>query len=323
MSCIITYKGQKYSEEQFKEYFINNKQEFTTSIIKNKDVIDSFKRKMEGIDYVFSQSPELASIGSKAQYLQYLSTIFKTSKVKDIVYHGTDAEFDKFNKELSGNKTGWAKDNKGIHFVNNKIAAETYTKSKEDGYGYLALWIYLKKDAKSGKSLTKEEFNNILSDNTKLANTLEGAHYFSAIGIDTITFEQYDKWAKLFEKDEKLNYYSRNNLDEILKSVTEKYKNKRANVKSVILNIKNPLVYDSKGKRYVHEIKDIYSKLKNENDGIIVKNTLDRLNDDIGFEDDIQVVFEPEQIHILGSKQDIEGFENFIKTDEQKKKCPF
>ena len=88
MSCVITYKGQKYSEEQFKEYFINNKQEFATSIAKNKDVIDSFKRKMEGIDFVFSQSPELASIGSKAQYLQYLSTIFKTSKVKDIVYRG-------------------------------------------------------------------------------------------------------------------------------------------------------------------------------------------------------------------------------------------
>ena len=35
------------------------------------------------------------------------------------------------------------------------------------------------------------------------------------------------------------------------------------------------------------------------------------------------VVFEPEQIHILGSKQDIEGFENFIKTDEQKRKCLF
>lgn len=97
MSCIITYKGQKYSEEQFKEYFINNKQEFVTSIAKNKDVIDSFKRKMEGIDFVFSQSPEIASIGSKAQYLQYLSTIFKTSKVKDIVYHGTDKKFDVFD----------------------------------------------------------------------------------------------------------------------------------------------------------------------------------------------------------------------------------
>ncbi len=54
--CIITYKGQKYSEEQFKEYFINNKQEFTTFIAKNKDVMDSFKRKMEGINFVFSQS---------------------------------------------------------------------------------------------------------------------------------------------------------------------------------------------------------------------------------------------------------------------------
>ena len=62
MSCVITYKGQKYSEEQFKEYFINNKQEFATSIAKNKDVIDSFKRKMEGIDFVFSQSPELAAL---------------------------------------------------------------------------------------------------------------------------------------------------------------------------------------------------------------------------------------------------------------------
>lgn len=38
MSCIITYKCKKYSEEQFKEYFINNKQEFATSVI-NKGYI--------------------------------------------------------------------------------------------------------------------------------------------------------------------------------------------------------------------------------------------------------------------------------------------
>lgn len=100
MSCIYKYKGQKYSEEQFKEYFINNKQEFATSIAKNKDVMDSFKRKMEGIDFVFSQSPELASVGSKAQYLQYLSTIFPNSKVKDIVYHHSDTKITEFKKEF-------------------------------------------------------------------------------------------------------------------------------------------------------------------------------------------------------------------------------
>ena len=116
MSCIITYKGKKYSEEQFKEYFINNKQEFATPIAKNKDVIDSFKRKMEGIDYVFSQSPELASIGSKAQYLQYLSTIFKTSKVKDIVYHKTPFSFEKFEKPIEDRKLNKGNKSDAIFF---------------------------------------------------------------------------------------------------------------------------------------------------------------------------------------------------------------
>ena len=88
MSCIITYKGNKYTQEQFKEYISSNKNEFSHIIASNKNVMASFKKRMEDIDYVFSQSPELASIGTKAQYLQYLSTIFKTSKVKDIVYHG-------------------------------------------------------------------------------------------------------------------------------------------------------------------------------------------------------------------------------------------
>ena len=30
---------------------------------------------------------------------------------------------------------------------------------------------------------------------------------------------------------------------------------------------------------------------------------------------DIYVVFEPEQIHILGSKQDIEGFKKYVEKD--------
>lgn len=115
MSCIITYKGKQYSEEQFKEYFINNKNEFATSISKNKDVIDSFKRKMEAIDGVFKDSPELAAIGSKAQYMQYLSTIFKTSKVKDIVYHtNTRGRIENFNS------------NKGLFVTPTWELAKTY-----------------------------------------------------------------------------------------------------------------------------------------------------------------------------------------------------
>jgi hypothetical protein len=43
----------------------------------------------KGIDYVFEQNPELASIGTKEQYSAYLEIIFPESKFRDIVYHGT------------------------------------------------------------------------------------------------------------------------------------------------------------------------------------------------------------------------------------------
>ena len=47
MSCIIKYKGQKYSEEQYKEYFINNKQEFDFSFEfsdKEQEIVDKYSK---------------------------------------------------------------------------------------------------------------------------------------------------------------------------------------------------------------------------------------------------------------------------------------
>jgi hypothetical protein len=194
MSCVITYKEKQYSEKQFKEYFINNKNEFVTSIIKNKDVMDSFKRKMEAIDGVFKDSPELAAIGTKAQYMQYLSTIFPDSKVKDIVYHQGKEDFEKFD----------------------------LSKSTESPVIYFSYY---------------KPTTSIFGDKTK----------------------------------------------------------------SLILNFKNPFIekdslqYDSLEQTY----KDKF--VEEGYDAIITPN-------------EIGVAFEPEQIHILGTKQDIEGFKEFVKT---------
>lgn len=47
----------------------------------------------EGVDFVFEQHPELASIGTKEQYTQYIETIFPESKFKEVVYHNSEAEF--------------------------------------------------------------------------------------------------------------------------------------------------------------------------------------------------------------------------------------
>lgn len=58
----------------------------------------------ESIDELFRENPELASIGTKEQYSQYLDTIFPDSKVKDIVYHGTDTKFENFSDDFLGKK---------------------------------------------------------------------------------------------------------------------------------------------------------------------------------------------------------------------------
>ena len=106
MSCVITYKGNQYSEQEFKKYFNSNTSEFIKEIANSKNVIDSFKNKIDAINYVFQQAPELESIGTKTQYLKYLSTIFPNSKVKDIVYHGSPEKIEVFDKSKLGINTG-------------------------------------------------------------------------------------------------------------------------------------------------------------------------------------------------------------------------
>ena len=61
MSCVITYKGNQYSEQEFKKYFNSNTSEFIKEIANSKNVIDSFKNKIDAINYVFQQAPELES----------------------------------------------------------------------------------------------------------------------------------------------------------------------------------------------------------------------------------------------------------------------
>lgn len=50
-----------------------------------------------GVDSVFNEYPELANIGTKEEYSQYLDTIFPNSQIKDIVYHASPSKFTKFN----------------------------------------------------------------------------------------------------------------------------------------------------------------------------------------------------------------------------------
>ena len=92
----IQHLGNKSKVEFNKEFFkildrINNQHVFDSQSLEGEIV-------KPGIDFVFEQSPELLEIGSKEQYSRYLNTIFPSSKIKDIVYHGSNKTFDSFSK---------------------------------------------------------------------------------------------------------------------------------------------------------------------------------------------------------------------------------
>lgn len=68
----------------------------------------------KGVDFIFDQNPELARIGTKEQYVDYLSNIFPESKMKDILYHGTATkekiEHFNFHKSNFANAVFFTKD---------------------------------------------------------------------------------------------------------------------------------------------------------------------------------------------------------------------
>lgn len=70
----------------------------------------------EGVSQLFDSNPELASIGTVEQYSAYLDTIFPNSQVKDIVYHGTSAKFDKFERGFR-NADGRKTNTEGFHLI--------------------------------------------------------------------------------------------------------------------------------------------------------------------------------------------------------------
>ena len=90
MSCKPTYKGVRYNslEELYKANGVN-----------------------------IQQAQQL--------YSQYLNTIFPDSKVKDIVYHGTDKKFDKFDLAFEGSNEKGGK-GKGFNFTRDITDTDMY-----------------------------------------------------------------------------------------------------------------------------------------------------------------------------------------------------
>lgn len=195
-----------------------------------------------------------------------------TSKVKDIVYHGTNAKFDKFDKSKLGTKTINKTNQLGFYFSDKKVAAM---------------------------------FNSLLPKD-----------YYNKPEEDLIKL--YNKYLELYGKDK-----AKEILDEL---VTRSYDRSKmfdriylpdSNFISAVINSKNPLIADTNefagGTRGDGtEIANKYKNKSKNNDSIILPALEDGGLGGEEFESENYVVFEPEQIHILGSQSDIQGFKDFV-----------
>ncbi|MGL6064734.1 MAG: hypothetical protein ACRC0V_11640, partial [Fusobacteriaceae bacterium] len=147
----------------------------------------------------------------------------------------------------------------------------------------------------------------------------------------TVNTEKY-RYSKVdWLKDKPTNYYREDKDSKILISKKE-FEEERDKVKeqlliekdeyikeqaksrvfNVLLNVKDLKETDDFGsdyrtETYVNRTKQAWEENK---DGLVIRNTYDPLLNDV------YIVFEPEQIHILGNEQDINRFKNFIKQSQ-------
>jgi hypothetical protein len=290
-----------------------------------------------GVEELFNENPELTSVGSQEQYSQYLNTIFPDSQVKDIVYHGTNNIFESFSKSKLGESTTSPSAYEGFFFTNN-IELANYYSGKND--------LELTQNMYTPTSKYKD---TITDEDIDFSGKL---NYIETNDINTLSYK-YDTNSKLFKVrdvtikdiDESTKYLNKEDFKKrygVLLKVTLEAKRlsiggfsslgntiaaleegliETVDTKYVILDLKNPTILDDEGVRGFSKSDDknstkesYYERLirakENNKDGLVMLNTLDP------FLADIFVVFELEQIHILGSKQDIQGFKEFVSNRE-------
>lgn len=214
-------------EHNILDRFPTTEELFTNSII-NKNIVKP------GVKELFESNSELAQIGTPEQYSQYLDTIFPDSQVKDIVYHGTNKQFDTFIKRHDYTVT---------YFTKNKEYAKIYGTNIKNAIlnikNLLDVYRLAVEDKKEEDIDLFDEFQDFLQDN-------EGRGY-SLKDLNNKDIILNHKVIALTNRPFLLDFYRKKGYDSLLGS-------------------------------------------------------------------DEYVVFEPEQIHILGSKQDIEGFKEFIQS---------
>ena len=319
----IQAKARTYSKS-FKEWF----GDWTGNVSIDIDSKDA-------IDYLYSTNTELYKVGSKEEYTQYVNSIYPNSLINSIYWHGTDSDLSQgIENTKKGKGSGAPETGAEMYFNKQPWASLQYlsgvNRNIPDTEGYnnwVKLWWELKEALGNGRMDTDEWKNEIIGPNTRqyspnkrgIFNRDKGGSNGKYLSERKARYGYQDKTDKEFFEEVFDIRYGKETFNDWVNRKKFEFQNvwKSRQVKKgmypAVLNIQNPIVEKNQN-TYYEEQRGLFTKAKRDKNDAIVSN---EANNEFG--SDVVVIFNPkENVHFLGTKQDIENFKNWKSSNKDK-----
>lgn len=319
----IQAKARTYSKS-FKEWF----GDWTGNVSIDIDSKDA-------IDYLYSTNTELYKVGSKEEYTQYVNSIYPNSLINSIYWHGTDSDLSQgIENTKKGKGSGAPETGAEMYFNKQPWASLQYlsgvNRNIPDTEGYnnwVKLWWELKEALGNGRMDTDEWKNEIIGPNTRqyspnkrgIFNRDKGGSNGKYLSERKARYGYQDKTDKEFFEEVFDIRYGKETFNDWVNRKKSEFQNvwKSRQVKKgmypAVLNIQNPIVEKNQN-TYYEEQRGLFTKAKRDKNDAIVSN---EANNEFG--SDVVVIFNPkENVHFLGTKQDIESFKNWKSSNKDK-----
>lgn len=315
----IAAKAKVYSEA-FKNWF--------GDWVNASNVTSSPKQDNDAIDYLFSMNPQLEQIGTREEYQQYINSIFPDSQVDSVYWHGTDSDFNQGLENATRGKGSGAPETKGEMYFNKQpwaslqyISGVNRNITDKNGFNnWVKLWWELKEILGNGR-LQNDDWKNLvigpdvrqeIPNKRGIFNRNQGGSNGKYLRERKADYGYENKSDKEFFEEVFGIKYGKDTFQDWVDRNTDKFKqiwNSRSVKKGIypaILNVQNPIVEEGQN-TYYEEQRGLMTRAKRDGNDAIISN---KAKNEFG--SDVIVMLNPQQdVHILGTNQDLEQFKQW------------
>ena len=292
------------------------------------NAISSPKQDNDAIDYLFSINPQLEQIGTREEYQQYINSIFPDSQVDSVYWHGTDSDFNQGLENATRGKGSGAPETRGEMYFNKQpwaslqyISGVNRNITDKNGFNnWVKLWWELKEILGNGR-LQNDDWKNLvigpdvrqeIPNKRGVFNRNQGGSNGKYLRERKADYGYENKSDKEFFEEVFGIKYGKDTFQDWVDRNADKFKqiwNSRSVKKGIypaILNVQNPIVEEGQN-TYYEEQRGLMTRARRDGNDAIISN---RAKNE--FSSDVIVMLNPQQdVHILGTNQDLEQFKQW------------